>query len=126
MRWRMHCSQNKNIRKPMRACRFPFFTFFTYFSENSKCSDKMSDKYNERNHNCRMAGGHKEVDIAKTEYTYQNILPVGAVRQIRYLPRQGQQSRQEDRKGNAFRAYFELQLAREAPKEKDQRFQAYC
>lgn len=66
------------------------------------------------------------MDIAKYEYGYESILPVGAVTQIRYLPKQNRQGRQGEKKERPFEAYFRMQLEREPQKDENQSFQAYC
>ena len=65
------------------------------------------------------------MDIARFERGYQNILPVGAVTQIRYFPQHQQQRRQEEKKEHPFEVLFQMQL-KEAPMEENQSFQLYC
>ncbi|MBO5246638.1 MAG: hypothetical protein J6B28_05185 [Eubacterium sp.] len=65
------------------------------------------------------------MDIARIEYGYQSILPVGAVTKIRYLPKQGRQQQQGEQKESAFHTILKMQL-QENQREETHSFQAYC
>ena len=65
------------------------------------------------------------MDIAKYEYGYQSIMPVGAITQIRYMPQREKRQQQEQKKEQSFRMIFKSKLE-DLPVGETTGFQVYC
>ena len=65
------------------------------------------------------------MDIAKYEFGYQSIMPVGAVTQIRYMPQRDKRQQQEQKKESSFQMIFRAQLEDKAVEEAP-KFDVYC